>query len=167
MPHLPRCVHSRADNGGANEPGHLNFPQHTLRPPKPFSPSPATFPVIFGHWKLPGDFFSDRLTDAFAQRMQFILLPSVHFMLAMHPYMPRSCLNFAFLPPFLPPVHSSVRPSSCGAHADQWVNGWMEVSTHLYSTARNDAGVMKRTRTVMECLHRFCAECIDKAMRVG
>lgn len=27
--------------------------------------------------------------------------------------------------------------------------------------------VIKKTRTVMECLHRFCRECIDKAMRLG
>ncbi|XP_020578571.1 putative E3 ubiquitin-protein ligase RING1b [Phalaenopsis equestris] len=28
-------------------------------------------------------------------------------------------------------------------------------------------GVIRKTRTVMECLHRFCRECIDKAMRLG
>ncbi|KAI5657132.1 hypothetical protein M9H77_25925 [Catharanthus roseus] len=28
-------------------------------------------------------------------------------------------------------------------------------------------GVIRKTRTVMECLHRFCRECIDKSMRLG
>ncbi|KAK2651160.1 hypothetical protein Ddye_018649 [Dipteronia dyeriana] len=28
-------------------------------------------------------------------------------------------------------------------------------------------GIIKKTRTVMECLHRFCRECIDKSMRLG
>ncbi|CAK9161218.1 unnamed protein product [Ilex paraguariensis] len=28
-------------------------------------------------------------------------------------------------------------------------------------------GIIKKTRTVMECMHRFCRECIDKAMRLG
>lgn len=28
-------------------------------------------------------------------------------------------------------------------------------------------GIIRKTRTVMECLHRFCRECIDKAMRLG
>ncbi|GBG65600.1 hypothetical protein CBR_g51482 [Chara braunii] len=28
-------------------------------------------------------------------------------------------------------------------------------------------GIIRKTRTVMECLHRFCRECIDKAMRIG
>ncbi|BFI24841.1 E3 ubiquitin-protein ligase RNF1/2 [Marchantia polymorpha subsp. ruderalis] len=28
-------------------------------------------------------------------------------------------------------------------------------------------GILRNTRTVMECLHRFCRECIDKAMRLG
>ncbi|CAI0548806.1 unnamed protein product [Linum tenue] len=28
-------------------------------------------------------------------------------------------------------------------------------------------GIIKKTRTVMECLHRFCRECIDKSMRFG
>lgn len=29
------------------------------------------------------------------------------------------------------------------------------------------SGIIKKTRTVMECLHRFCRECIDKSMRLG
>ncbi|KAK6149935.1 hypothetical protein DH2020_017460 [Rehmannia glutinosa] len=29
------------------------------------------------------------------------------------------------------------------------------------------AGIIRKTRTVMECLHRFCRECIDKSMRLG
>nr|KYP39529.1 E3 ubiquitin-protein ligase RING2 [Cajanus cajan] len=28
-------------------------------------------------------------------------------------------------------------------------------------------GVIRKTRTVMECLHRFCRQCIDKAIRTG
>ncbi|WCJ27071.1 E3 ubiquitin-protein ligase RING1 [Euphorbia peplus] len=28
-------------------------------------------------------------------------------------------------------------------------------------------GIIRNTRTVMECLHRFCRECIDKSMRLG
>lgn len=28
-------------------------------------------------------------------------------------------------------------------------------------------GIIRKTRTVMECLHRFCRECIDKSMRLG
>ncbi|KAM7498092.1 hypothetical protein LguiA_022506 [Lonicera macranthoides] len=28
-------------------------------------------------------------------------------------------------------------------------------------------GIIKKTRTVMECMHRFCRECIDKSMRLG
>ncbi|GAB2301222.1 hypothetical protein Dimus_035256 [Dionaea muscipula] len=28
-------------------------------------------------------------------------------------------------------------------------------------------GIIKNTRTVKECLHRFCRECIDKSMRLG
>ncbi|RDX82456.1 putative E3 ubiquitin-protein ligase RING1a, partial [Mucuna pruriens] len=29
------------------------------------------------------------------------------------------------------------------------------------------SSIIKKTRTVMECLHRFCRECIDKSMRLG
>ncbi|CAA6668681.1 unnamed protein product [Spirodela intermedia] len=29
------------------------------------------------------------------------------------------------------------------------------------------SGIIRKTRTVMECLHRFCRECIDKSMRLG
>ncbi|GMP74610.1 hypothetical protein CsSME_00031989 [Camellia sinensis var. sinensis] len=28
-------------------------------------------------------------------------------------------------------------------------------------------GIIRKTRTVMECLHRFCRKCIDKSMRLG
>lgn len=28
-------------------------------------------------------------------------------------------------------------------------------------------GIIRKTRTVMECLHRFCKECIDRSMRLG
>ncbi|GMG98571.1 hypothetical protein Nepgr_000411 [Nepenthes gracilis] len=28
-------------------------------------------------------------------------------------------------------------------------------------------GIIKKTRTMMECMHRFCRECIDKSMRLG
>ncbi|XP_017232051.1 putative E3 ubiquitin-protein ligase RING1a isoform X3 [Daucus carota subsp. sativus] len=28
-------------------------------------------------------------------------------------------------------------------------------------------GIIRKTRTVMDCLHRFCRECIDKSMRLG
>jgi E3 ubiquitin-protein ligase RNF1/2 len=28
-------------------------------------------------------------------------------------------------------------------------------------------GIIKKTRTVMGCMHRFCRECIDKSMRLG
>ncbi|XP_057420069.1 putative E3 ubiquitin-protein ligase RING1a [Lotus japonicus] len=28
-------------------------------------------------------------------------------------------------------------------------------------------GIIRKTRTVMECLHRFCKDCIDKSMRLG
>ncbi|KAL0398569.1 UNVERIFIED_CONTAM: putative E3 ubiquitin-protein ligase RING1a [Sesamum radiatum] len=31
----------------------------------------------------------------------------------------------------------------------------------------DDCGIIRKTRTVMECLHRFCRECIDKSMRLG
>ncbi|GJY35970.1 putative E3 ubiquitin-protein ligase RING1a isoform X2, partial [Tanacetum coccineum] len=27
--------------------------------------------------------------------------------------------------------------------------------------------IIRKTRKVMECLHRFCRECIDKSMRLG
>ncbi|KAM6551115.1 hypothetical protein CsatB_000923 [Cannabis sativa] len=32
---------------------------------------------------------------------------------------------------------------------------------------QNATGIIRKTRTVMECLHRFCRECIDKSMRLG
>uniref|UniRef100_A0A803LQ15 RING-type domain-containing protein n=1 Tax=Chenopodium quinoa TaxID=63459 RepID=A0A803LQ15_CHEQI len=35
------------------------------------------------------------------------------------------------------------------------------------NAAVNHAGIIRKTRTVMECLHRFCRECIDKSMRMG
>ncbi|XP_078437156.1 putative E3 ubiquitin-protein ligase RING1b [Wolffia australiana] len=28
-------------------------------------------------------------------------------------------------------------------------------------------GIIRKTRTVMDCLHRFCRECIDRSMRLG
>ncbi|XP_012572561.1 putative E3 ubiquitin-protein ligase RING1a [Cicer arietinum] len=28
-------------------------------------------------------------------------------------------------------------------------------------------GIIRKTSTVMECLHRFCRKCIDKSMRLG
>ncbi|KAI8551587.1 hypothetical protein RHMOL_Rhmol06G0197600 [Rhododendron molle] len=30
-----------------------------------------------------------------------------------------------------------------------------------------EEGIIKKTRTVMGCMHRFCRECIDKSMRLG
>ncbi|XP_058209758.1 putative E3 ubiquitin-protein ligase RING1a isoform X4 [Rhododendron vialii] len=35
------------------------------------------------------------------------------------------------------------------------------------TTLRITPRIIKKTRTVMECLHRFCRECIDKSMRLG
>ncbi|KAH0924303.1 hypothetical protein HID58_024321 [Brassica napus] len=49
-------------------------------------------------------------------------------------------------------------------------NGFMEIDL---GEIRKDVqcpiclGIIKKTRTVMECLHRFCRECIDKSMRLG
>lgn len=28
-------------------------------------------------------------------------------------------------------------------------------------------GIIRDTRTMMECLHRFCADCISKSLRLG
>ena len=28
-------------------------------------------------------------------------------------------------------------------------------------------GILRNTMTVMECLHRFCSECINKSLRLG
>ncbi|RWW15707.1 hypothetical protein BHE74_00031880 [Ensete ventricosum] len=50
------------------------------------------------------------------------------------------------------------------------------IMKHLYlATSYSEAkihgdslsGIIRKTRTVMECLHRFCRECIDKSMRLG
>ncbi|KAK4485246.1 hypothetical protein RD792_007876 [Penstemon davidsonii] len=48
-----------------------------------------------------------------------------------------------------------------------------EANAHMGSddndseTNRELLGIIMKTRTVMECLHRFCMECIDKSMRLG
>ncbi|CAI9089354.1 OLC1v1023917C1 [Oldenlandia corymbosa var. corymbosa] len=48
-----------------------------------------------------------------------------------------------------------------------------EVVDVIRSAVRNNVqcpiclGIIKKTRTVMGCLHRFCRECIDKSMRLG
>ncbi|XP_058218457.1 putative E3 ubiquitin-protein ligase RING1a isoform X2 [Rhododendron vialii] len=35
------------------------------------------------------------------------------------------------------------------------------------TTLQNYPRIIKKTRTVMGCMHRFCRECIDKSMRLG
>ncbi|XP_028074793.1 putative E3 ubiquitin-protein ligase RING1a isoform X4 [Camellia sinensis] len=37
----------------------------------------------------------------------------------------------------------------------------------LHLVAETTTRIIRKTRTVMECLHRFCRECIDKSMRLG
>ncbi|VFQ78480.1 unnamed protein product [Cuscuta campestris] len=57
-------------------------------------------------------------------------------------------------------------PSSSDAEKDEFI-------TLRLSEIRKEVqcpiclGIIRKTRTVMECLHRFCRECIDKSMRMG
>ncbi|KAL3684632.1 hypothetical protein R1sor_002654 [Riccia sorocarpa] len=59
-------------------------------------------------------------------------------------------------------------------HIDSFSNGTSnEYVTVCLSEIRKEMqcpiclGIIRKTRTVMECLHRFCRECIDKSMRLG
>ncbi|BBM98716.1 E3 ubiquitin-protein ligase RNF1/2 [Marchantia polymorpha subsp. ruderalis] len=59
-------------------------------------------------------------------------------------------------------------------HLDSFSNGTPnEYVTVCLSEIRKEMqcpiclGIIRKTRTVMECLHRFCRECIDKSMRLG
>ncbi|XWS18417.1 hypothetical protein CRYUN_Cryun32bG0042100 [Craigia yunnanensis] len=57
-------------------------------------------------------------------------------------------------------------PSPCNEHKQEYV-------LVKLSDIRKEVqcpiclGIIRKTRTVMECLHRFCRECIDKSMRMG
>ncbi|KAM7275770.1 hypothetical protein ACFE04_017636 [Oxalis oulophora] len=38
---------------------------------------------------------------------------------------------------------------------------------HQSQTQQGRQGIIRKTKTAMECLHRFCGECIDKSIRLG
>ncbi|KAL2467276.1 putative E3 ubiquitin-protein ligase RING1a [Abeliophyllum distichum] len=61
---------------------------------------------------------------------------------------------------------SNGSPSSSGGEKDEYI-------TVKLAEIRKEVqcpiclGIIRKTRTVMECVHRFCRECIDKSMRLG
>ncbi|KAL8192466.1 hypothetical protein R6Q57_027651 [Mikania cordata] len=57
-------------------------------------------------------------------------------------------------------------PSSSGSDKDEFVYvNLAEVRKDVQCPIC--LGIIRKTRKVMECLHRFCRECIDKSMRLG
>lgn len=69
------------------------------------------------------------------------------------------------------PVQQNPEEDSDGSGTDP--EDFDEFVTVFRSDLRNNVqcpiclGIIKKTRTVMGCLHRFCRECIDKSMRLG
>ncbi|KAF7822964.1 putative E3 ubiquitin-protein ligase RING1a isoform X1 [Senna tora] len=75
-------------------------------------------------------------------------------------------LKARFMVVELPEVHKDVQCPICLATSHALLNGCSGRS-HSSSERLFWLGIIKKTRTVMECLHRFCRECIDKSMRLG
>ncbi|BBM98679.1 E3 ubiquitin-protein ligase RNF1/2 [Marchantia polymorpha subsp. ruderalis] len=59
------------------------------------------------------------------------------------------------------------RAKHCGKHRMTYEKVYRSRDIHEVMRCPICLGILRNTRTVMECLHRFCRECIDKAMRLG